>query len=90
MQQVSGLDSLFLYCETPSMHLHVCGLLILDPSTMDGGYSFDRFRSTLAERLPQIPDMCQKLASVPFRLGRPFWVQDHDFDLDRHLHRVQA
>jgi diacylglycerol O-acyltransferase / wax synthase len=88
MEQLSGFDSLFLYCETPSMHMHVCGLLILDPSTIEGGYSYEGFRSVLAERLLQIPGMRQKLATVPFKLGRPFWVPDADFDLDRHVHRV--
>jgi diacylglycerol O-acyltransferase / wax synthase len=88
VEQLSGLDSLFLYGETPSMHMHVCGVFIFDPSTMDGGYSYERIRSLWQERLPRVPSMRQKLAIVPFKLGRPFWVNDPDFDLDRHVHRV--
>ena len=30
VEQLGGLDAAFLYCETPTMHLHVCGLLLLD------------------------------------------------------------
>ncbi len=88
MEQLGGLDAAFLYCETPTMHLHVCGLLLLDPSTMPSGYSYDRIRSMAHERLSKIPSVRQKLAWAPFNLGRPFWVDDPDLDIDRHLHRV--
>ncbi|HXQ61534.1 MAG TPA: wax ester/triacylglycerol synthase family O-acyltransferase [Acidimicrobiales bacterium] len=88
MEQLGGLDAAFLYCETPTMHLHVCGLILLDPSTMPHGYSYERIRSMAFERLPKIPSVRQKLAKVPFNLGRPFWVDDPDLDIDRHLHRV--
>lgn len=88
MEQLGGLDASFLYCETPAMHLHVCGLLVLDTSTMPSGYSFEAIRDMLLERMPQIPAARHKLASVPFGISRPFWVDDPDLDVDRHLHRV--
>ncbi|MGD0380634.1 MAG: wax ester/triacylglycerol synthase family O-acyltransferase [Acidimicrobiales bacterium] len=87
-EQLGGLDAAFLYCETPTMHLHVCGLLLLDPSTMPEGYSYDGVRSVLFERLPKIPSVRQKLAKTPFNLGRPYWIDDPDLDMDRHIHRV--
>lgn len=88
MEQLAGLDAAFLFCETPATHLHVCGLLVLDPSTMPAGYSYEQIRSVLSERLPKIPSVRQKLATTPFNLSRPFWIDDPDLDLDRHLHRV--
>jgi len=88
MEQLGGLDAAFLYCETPTMHLHVCGLLILDTTTMPDGYSFDRIRSMLLERLPTIPPVRQKLAHAPLHVSRPFWISDPDLDIDRHLHRL--
>jgi diacylglycerol O-acyltransferase len=88
VEQLGGLDAAFVYCETPTMHLHVCGLLLLDTSSMPGGYSFERLRSKLAERLPTIPAVRQKLAYPPLNLSRPFWVDDAEFDIDRHIHRV--
>ena len=33
MERLGGLDGAFLYCETPTMHLHVCGLR--DPRSVD-------------------------------------------------------
>ena len=80
-EQLGGLDAAFLYCETPTMHLHVCGLLLLDPSTMPGGYSDDGVRSVLFERLPKIPSVRQKLAKTPLNLGRPYWIDDPDLDM---------
>jgi WS/DGAT/MGAT family acyltransferase len=88
VEQLGGLDAAFLYCETPTTHLHVCGLLILDPSTMPSGYSYERIRSMLFERLPKIPSVRQKLAMIPLNLGRPYWIDDPNLDIDRHLHRV--
>ncbi len=88
MEQLTGLDAAFLYCETPTMHMHVCGLLVLDTSTMPNGYSFERIRSMLIERLSEVPAMRHRLATVPFNLGRPFWVDDSEFDLGRHLFHV--
>ena len=32
--------------------------------------------------------MRKRLATVPLGIGRPFWVDDVDFDVERHLHRV--
>jgi WS/DGAT/MGAT family acyltransferase len=70
------------------MHMHVCGLLVLDPSTMPGGYRFERIRSLLEERHRLMPAMSRKLVFPPFNLGRPYWVKDPDFDLDYHLRRI--
>ena len=39
MQRLSGLDAAFLYMETPSNHMHVGSVVVLDPSTVPGGYS---------------------------------------------------
>ena len=88
LDQLGGLDAAFLYCETPTMHMHVCGLLILDVSTMPSGYSYDHIRSVLMDRLPTIPSVRQKPAAAPLGLGRPFWIDDPDLDIDRHLHRL--
>ena len=88
MERLGGLDGAFLYCETPTMHLHVCGLLILDPATIPSGYSFDRFRSGLAHRLTTIRAVHQRLAAAPLHLGRPYWTDDPRLDLDHHLQHL--
>ncbi len=88
MQRLSGLDASFLYLETPSQPMHVCSILELDTSTMPGGYTFDRLRDELALRIKAMPQFREKLADSRFNLDHPVWVDDEDFDVDRHLHRI--
>ena len=88
MQRLSGLDASFLYLETAKQPLHVCSILELDTSTMPGGYTFDRLKSDLSSRIKGMPIFREKLADSPFNLDHPVWVEDGDFDLDRHVHRI--
>jgi WS/DGAT/MGAT family acyltransferase len=88
MQRLGGLDSAFLIFENSTMHMHVGGLMIVDPSTADKPYSFADYRHYVESRLPRVPAFRRKLATVPLNLGKPMWVEDADFDLDFHLHRA--
>jgi diacylglycerol O-acyltransferase len=88
MQRLSGLDASFLYLETAAQPLHVCSILELDTSTMPGGYTFDKFRDLLSERIKAMPEFREKIADNRFNLDHPVWVDDKDFDVDRHLHRI--
>lgn len=88
LQRLSGLDASFLYLETPTQPLHVCSVLVLDASTIPGGYSFEGLRGELARRLAAIPTFREKLANSFLNLDHPVWVEDQDFDLERHVHRV--
>jgi diacylglycerol O-acyltransferase len=48
----------------------------------------EEFLTFLAGRLPLVPRYRQKLHTVPFRLGRPVWVDDPHFDLGYHVRRT--
>ncbi len=85
MERLSGLDASFLYLETPTLHMHVAMTMVLDPSTVPGGYSFERMKETIAARIPRAPVFRRRLVEVPFRLGHPVWVDDPDFDIDYHV-----
>ena len=87
MRRLSGTDSLFLSIEVPNWHQHVGGLTILDRSQAPD-FGFLTVREQLAARLPLAPKFMWKLHEVPLRLDRPIWVDDEDFDVDRHLHHV--
>jgi diacylglycerol O-acyltransferase len=87
MERLSGLDASFLYLESSAQLMHVCGVLLLDPETVPGGYTFDRFRTELERRVRSIPAFRRKLRSVPLEIDHPVWVEDAEFDIDRHLHR---
>jgi len=88
MQRLSGLDASFLYLESPAQLMHVCGVLLLEPSTVPGGYSFERMRDDLEQRVRAIPAFRRKLRPVPLEIDHPVWVEDTDFDIDRHVHHL--
>ncbi|HET6708861.1 wax ester/triacylglycerol synthase family O-acyltransferase [Amycolatopsis sp.] len=88
MQRLSGLDASFLYLETSSQVLHVCGLLILDGDTVPGGYTFAKLQEKLDERVRLIPAFRRKLHNPLWNLSHPVWVEDEEFDLDHHVHRI--
>jgi diacylglycerol O-acyltransferase / wax synthase len=88
MQRLSGLDASFLYLETSSQVLHVCGLLTLDGLTVPGGYTFAKLKEKLDERVRRIPAFRRKLHNPLWNVGHPVWIEDEDFDLDHHVHRI--
>jgi diacylglycerol O-acyltransferase / wax synthase len=85
MQRLTGLDASFLALETPSSHMHVAGLMILDPSETEGGIDLDRVKEVYGQRLHLAPPFRRRLAEVPFGLHHPLWIEDPDFDLDFHI-----
>ena len=88
MQRLSGLDASFLYFETRAQLLHVCGLIVLDVSGMEDGYSFDALRTELNRRITGMPTFRRKLHDSLLNVDHPVWVEAEDFDIDHHLHRV--
>jgi len=85
---LSGMDTAFLYLETPTTHMQVQAVMLLDPSTVPGGYSFEKIKAHLASRLPSLPEFRRRLAWVPFDLHRPVWFDDPDFDFDYHVRHI--
>ncbi|MGW4769934.1 WS/DGAT/MGAT family O-acyltransferase [Nocardia sp. NPDC004278] len=90
MERLTGLDASFLYLETGTQHLHVCALLILDPTAGGTHYTFETFKAELGRRLPLIPQMRRRIHEVPFNLDHPVWVEDPNFDLDYHIRRIET
>lgn len=87
MRRAGGIDSTFLALETHDHPLHVMAVIMLDPTTVPGGYSFGGLSEFVADRLGGIPPFRQKLVPVPLGVGRPQWV-DVEVDVNDHLHRV--
>jgi WS/DGAT/MGAT family acyltransferase len=89
MQRLDGMDASFVYLETPAAPLQVGMTCVFDPSTAPDGYSFAKVRRLVEDRLHLIPPFRRRLVEVPAHLHRPGWIEDPDFDLDQHLHRVR-
>jgi len=85
MQRLTGLDASFLYLETPSSHMHVAGLMILDPSSVAKGVTLEKVKEVYGSRLHLAPPFRRRLVEVPFGLHHPLWIEDPDFDIDYHI-----
>lgn len=88
LRRLGGLDSAFLSAEHEGNLLHVMGVLVLDPASVPGGYTFERFREFLASRLPALTPLRRRLLEVPWGLAPPLWVEEPEVDLDLHLRRA--
>lgn len=93
MEPLSGLDGAFLALETPAAHFHVAAVLVLDPPEdrrEPPGARLERIRAMVAARLHLVPPLRQRAVRMPLDMWPPLWVDDPDFDLDRHLRRARV
>jgi len=90
MQRLSGMDASFFYLETPTSHMHIIGVIVIDGDSMPGGYTFERIRQLYIDRLPVLPPFRRRPVFVPFGLDHPVWIEDETFDFDQHVKRIAA
>lgn len=83
--RASATDLAFLAMDTGPVPGQIAVILVLDP---DPGFDLAQAERLIAERVPAIPRLRQRLARVPPGCGRPIWVDDGDFDIRRHIRRV--
>jgi len=88
VERLGGLDAGLLYSESATVPLHICSVVLVDTSTVPGGFTLDKFRRNLGERIEALPELRAKLGDSQLNLDHPVWVQDNAFDLDRHLNRI--
>jgi diacylglycerol O-acyltransferase len=81
MDRLSSTDASFLTQETSASHMHVGAILIFEgpPPT------YDDLLEHISSRLHLVPRFRQKLAFPPFASGRPFWIDDPNFNLGYHV-----
>lgn len=88
MQRLSGLDASFLYLETPTMHMHVALVAVLDPKSMPGGYDYDRLALYIDRGVRTQPQLQRRLVEVPLKIDHPVWLDEPNFDTLHHIRRV--
>ncbi len=88
--RLSALDDSFLAVENPSAHMHVGWAAEFGRPEKGRAPRFDELRDHIASRLCRAPRYRQRIASVPFGLNAPIWVDDESFDVDRHVVRSSA
>ena len=85
MQRMKGMDAAFLYFETPTMHMHVVGVLVLDASDLAGGIGIGGITRALEERIHLIPPFRRRVVAPIGAIDHPVWIEDPDFDLAEHI-----
>lgn len=88
MERLGAADSWFLYLEGPTQHLHVTGLMLLDPSTSPDEVTFEKFYAHVEARLDHLPSFRKRMVEVPLGIDHPALVEDPELDLDQHLSHV--
>ena len=85
MDRMSALDSSFLRVETPTAHMHVGWVSMLERPPGMARLDAARVRERIAARLPVVPRFRQRVVPVPLGLGEPVWGDDPDFELEAHV-----
>ncbi len=89
MQQLSGLDSSFLYMETGATPMHIGSLSIYDQSSApDGHVTFKQILKFFDDRMHKARAFRQRLVRVPMGLDHPYWIEDPDFNLEFHVRHI--
>ncbi len=90
MEQLSGLDAMFIHAETHGMPMHISSLSIYDPSTAkDGKIEFRQIIDLFEQEVQyKVPLLRYRLMQVPFNLDQPYWVEDQNFDLVYHVRHI--
>jgi diacylglycerol O-acyltransferase / wax synthase len=86
MDRLNPLDAQFIELEDQDRHasLAIASIAVFERPAP----SYDEVLAHLRGRLPLVPRYRQKLRTVPFRLGRPVWVDDPHFDIRYHVRRT--
>jgi diacylglycerol O-acyltransferase len=87
IDRASATDLAFLAMDTGRVPQQIVAVLILGAGR---GLDLSRAAELIAQRIPAIPRLRQRLVRVPPFCGRAIWVDDADFDLTRHLREVRC
>ena len=80
-ERLSSLDSLFLELEDRTTHMHVGAVAVFEGKTPP----YRDFLQLIEARLHQVPRYRQRVQFVPFKQGRPVWIDESQFDLEYHV-----
>src|SRR5713226_4216328 len=80
-ERLSSLDSLFLELEDRTAHMHVGAVAVFEGKAPP----YRDFLQLIEARLHQVPRYRQRVQFVPFKQGRPVWIDESQFDLEYHV-----
>ncbi|MGL5167580.1 MAG: WS/DGAT/MGAT family O-acyltransferase [Afipia sp.] len=87
-KKLSSMDASFLYLETPEMPMHVGSMAIFKLKDGYQGNFFEDFKKMIADRIHVAPILKARLEKAPLDIDNPSWVEDDEFDINRHIFRA--
>jgi WS/DGAT/MGAT family acyltransferase len=84
MDRLTSFDTSFLVNEKANGHMAIGAVLVCAGSPPGA----EDFLAHIRSRVHQLPRLRQRLLYPPLRLGTPFWVDQPDFDIHRHVRRI--
>lgn len=87
IHRLTSTDLINLYVETPSTPARVGALAILEPGA-GVGWRIDGLRAALGARLDGAPQLRKVIHRGGIFGGRPVWVDDPVFSIERHVGQV--
>jgi len=81
MDRLTALDASFLSNESATSHMHIGAVTIFEGPPP----SYEDLLAHVESRLGLVPRYRQKLAVPPVETGRPFWIDDPQFNIGYHV-----
>lgn len=92
VESLNAEDAALLYAEAPGTQLQIGALCFFEAAPLRdrrGRLRHAALRSHVDARLGALPRFRQRIAPVLADLAAPMWVDDTDFDIERHNKRVE-
>src|SRR5438552_13959531 len=80
-ERLSTLDALFLELEDRTTHMHVGAVAVFEGAAPP----YADLLRLVESRLDRVPRYRQRVQFVPFKQGRPVWIDESQFDLEYHV-----
>jgi diacylglycerol O-acyltransferase len=87
IERAGPADLMFAALQAGAAPHQFGAVLVLEPGD---GFDVDVVTMALADRVRAVPRLRQRLVTVPPGCGRPVWVDDAGFAIDRHIEQVSC
>jgi diacylglycerol O-acyltransferase len=74
VERLRGLDTAFLYAETPTNHMHVAWAAVLDTGDAPDAADGRRLAELIGSRLDRLPALRKRLANTRLGYTQPDWI----------------
>ncbi len=88
MRSLSAQDASFIYLESDHTPMHIGGVYLMDAHDAPATFNYKKFCAHIESRLVCSPVFRQRLVEVALSLAHPYWINDPEFVLSRHLPRL--